>query len=119
LRQAFDVKYPGEWQDMQAEKTLAQLFQDKPSRWGLRGDPFLWEEMCGVLGEHAYPDTQEQLNLLLEQTFQRLTGRSIKEPRSVFVERYAHGGISSGHVDPQFWRDKAFPLLLERFRATE
>ena len=103
---------------MQKEKTLSQLFQDEPPRWGLRGDPYLWREMKSVLGYLAYPDTEEDFSVLLEQTYEQLTGASIKESHSVFVERYSHGGMSSGHVAQQFWLETGFPMLRERFRQT-
>ena len=104
---------------MQKRKTLSQIFQDEPSRWGLRGDPYLWNEMKTVLEDLAYPDTEEDFNTLLEQTYEKLTGRSSKESHSVFVERYSHGGMSSGHVSPQFWIEVGFPMLRARFRQTK
>src|SRR5688572_17353541 len=99
---------------MPKEKTLSQIFQEEPSRWGLRGDPYLWREMKRVLGDLEYPDTEEAFSILLEQTYEQLTGVSIKESHSVFVERYTHGGMSSGHVAPEFWTGQAFPMLRER-----
>jgi hypothetical protein len=103
---------------MQKGKTLSQLFQDEPSRWGLRGDPYLWKEMKSVLGDLPYPDTDEDFSVLLGQTYEQLTGASIKNLHSVFVERYSHGGMSSGHVAPQFWIETGFPMLRKRFRQT-
>lgn len=99
-------------------KTLSQVFQEEPSRWGLRGDPYLWQEMKTVLGDLAYPETEEEFNILLEQTYGQLTGVPIKESHSVFVERYSHGGMSSGHVAPKFWTEVGLPMLRERFRQT-
>ena len=74
--------------------------------------------MKSVLGDLAYPDTEEDFSVLLEQTYEQLTGASIKESHSVFVERYSHGGMSSGHVAQQFWLETGFPMLRERFRQT-
>lgn len=34
---------------------------------------------------------------------------------TVHVPRYDAGGMSSGHVSPEFWREVAIPLLCERF----
>jgi len=104
---------------MQRIKTLSLIFQDEPLRWGLRGDPYLWSEMKNILGELAYPNTEEDFIILLQQTFEQLTGKSIKELHSIFVERYSHGGMSSGHVSPQFWIEEGFPMLRERFRQTK
>src|SRR5690242_20372029 len=104
---------------MQKRNTLSQIFKEEPPRWGLRGDPYLWNEMKSVLEDHAYPDTEEDFNILLEQTFEKLTGGSIKVPRPVFVERYSHGGMSSGNVSTEFWIEVGFPMLRERFRQTK
>jgi hypothetical protein len=103
---------------MQADKTIAHLFQEEPTRWGLRGDPYLWREMQAALGSYVYPSTEEQLTVLLEQTYQQLTGTPLSNPDPVFVERYSHGGMSSGSVSPQFWTEQAIPLLRSRYRDT-
>jgi hypothetical protein len=103
---------------MQAAKTLASLFEDVPRRWGLRGDPHLWQEMKAILGNATYPATEEQFAALLEATYQRLTGAPLTHSDPVFVERHSHGGMSSGYVSPQFWADTAIPLLRARYRDT-
>jgi hypothetical protein len=104
---------------MSPQKTLAQIFEIEPSRWGLRGDPYLWKEMKDVLGDRAYPDTDEEILFLLEQTYEQLTGKSIKDKTPIFIERYARGGMSSGQVDAQFWSETAFPMLLAKYRETK
>ena len=103
---------------MQTAKTLASLFEDVPMRWGLRGDPHLWQEMKATLGDATYPATEEQFAALLEATYQHLTGTPLTDPDPVFVERHSHGGMSSGYVSPQFWADTAIPLLRARYRDT-
>ena len=104
---------------MQTQKTLSEIFQNEPARWGFRGDPFLWREMKGKLGDHEYPETEEQLSLLLEQTYQQLTGASLTDCQPIFIERYSHGGMSSGHVSPQFWAEQAMPMLRARYRESK
>jgi len=96
---------------MQKQKTLSLVFQNEPSRWGLRGDPYLWKEMKKLLENRTYPDTEEEFLALLEQTYEQLTGSPIKDQMfSIFIERYDHGGMSSGHVSPQFWIEIGIPL---------
>jgi hypothetical protein len=104
---------------MHLPKKLAQIFENEPSKWGLRGDPYLWREMKTVLGNRIYPDTENELAVLLEQTYEQIIGKSITEQDPIFVERYAHGGMSSGQVDPRFWIETGFPLLLARYRETK
>ena len=107
---------------MQKQKTLSPIFQNEPSRWGLRGDPYLWKEMKKRLENRTYPDTEEEFLDLLEKTYEQLTGRSIKDQPSMFsvlIERYEHGGMSSGHVSPQFWIETGIPLLRARYNETK
>jgi hypothetical protein len=77
---------------MQPAQTLARLFQDEPTQWGLRGDPYLWRDMKATLGNSMYPSTEEQFTTLLEQTYQHLTGIPLSNPDPIFVERYSSGG---------------------------
>lgn len=97
---------------------LSRLFQERPWHWGLRGDPYLWDELAATLGDHAYPETEEALVALLAQTYEQLTGAPLTAPSPVYVERYSHGGMSSGHVSPQFWGEIAVPMLRARYRDT-
>jgi len=103
---------------MQPAKTLACLFEEEPRQWRLRGDPHLWREMQVTLGSHAYPDTEERLAALLGQAYQQLTGMPLSHHEPFFIERFSHGGMSSGYVSPQFWAEIAIPLLRARYRDT-
>jgi ADP-ribosylglycohydrolase len=95
--------------------SLGGLFQDGPTRWGLRGDPHLWREMGAALAAAPLPGTDAELVALLERTFERLAGAPLSGNTPFFVEKYAHGGMSSGYVSREFWRETALPLLRSRF----
>jgi hypothetical protein len=97
------------------EKRIAILFENEPWRWGLRGDPFLWQEIVETIGKLPLPATELQFIELLNSTFDRLVGHPITHQQNVYIERYAHGGMSSGCICPEFWREKAFPLLRARY----
>lgn len=100
---------------MTATLNLSDLFKPEPAGWGFRGDPYLWEEMASALSDVPVPSTLAQLNVLLETSFASLVGSPLESlESSVSVERYSHGGISSGRVSLAFWRAKGLPLL--RFR---
>lgn len=101
---------------MQEYKKLASVFEAQPDRWGLRGDPHLWREMRDSLSDQAYPPTEEEFTVLLEQTYKRLVGAPLGNREAIFVDRYSHGGMSSGYVSPQFWAETAIPLLQIRYR---
>lgn len=99
---------------MERHSTVATLFQDEPQRWGLRGDPYLWREMRRDFEGIECPTTSESLTSLIEGAFEELTGFPISHAAPFYVEKYSHGGMSSGYVDPKFWRETAVPLLQGR-----
>jgi hypothetical protein len=92
----------------------AAVFREEPLRWGLRGDPWLWRELASRFEDVACPATADALTVLVEESFAELTGFPISHPDPIYVERYSHGGMSSGYVSPVWWRESALPLLLAR-----
>lgn len=93
---------------------IAELMRDRPHSWGLRGDPFLWDEMERLLAGVAVPEDRSALHQLLKESFERLAGVPLASQDAQFVSRYAAGGLSSGEVSPCFWRTSAIPTLLTR-----
>ncbi len=97
---------------------LGDLFFREPDEWGLRGDPYLWAEMRSFLADRPLPSSREELSDAVTSAFQELTGHPLVATRDSFaIERFAHGGMSSGHIDPAWWRSKALPLLSARLSA--
>jgi hypothetical protein len=96
---------------------VAALFQDEPRQWGLRGDPYLWREMREHLEGVGCPATPERLASIIEEAFEELTGFPISHADPIYLEKYSHGGMSSGYVNPKFWRETAVPLLQARLSA--
>ena len=95
---------------------ISVLFLPEPLQWGLRGDPFLWRDMAQAFEGVAVPDTVEEFKQMLEAMFLRLAGQPMNtDESSVFVERYSHGGMSSGRVSYEFWERNGFALLLSRY----
>jgi hypothetical protein len=97
--------------------SLPELFHEKPIQWGLRGDPYLWQEMAEHLVHTPWPASETALTRLLTQLFEQRAGISLDNPQPVHLPRHAHGGMSSGMVSSAFWRERAIPLLVERYRA--
>ena len=97
-------------------KTIADLFQQKPWQWGLRGDPHLWQEMADHFANTPLPETAVQLEHLLMEMFEALTGQPITTETFIAVERFPRGGMSGGMVSPEFWRETAVPLLLASYQ---
>ncbi len=93
------------------------VFVEPPPRWGLRGDPFLWQELHERLLGQPMPATAEAFGRLLRAELAELCGVDLlsSRERAVRVDRYPDAGMSGGHVSPQAWRDELLPLLAARF----
>lgn len=100
---------------MKQPETFDDIFEPRPKTWGLRGDPYLWDDMSLSLGLTPLPRSFSDFALQIETLFEGFTGAKISDRGNVFVKRYSHGGMSSGYISLEFWQRKGFPLLLERF----
>ena len=96
-------------------QTLSQLFAKRPRQWNLRGDPWLWEDLEQYVDAAKQPASADEFVAWLESEFERLIGVPISHSEIVFVKKYAHGGMSSGCVNPKFWRETLLPMLRQRF----
>lgn len=97
------------------KKSISIIFKPKPEFWGLRGDPYLWDELEQVFANIPAPCSKTSFIDYFEKFFQKLTNHSFNtEAESIFVEKYARGGMSSGQISMEFWRKKALLLLLNR-----
>ena len=99
-------------------KTIASLFSTVGVRWGLRGDPYLWEEMRVYFEKVPLPETAVNLQTLIAQAYTTLIGHpfpTADDHTFIPIKRFDHGGMSSGLISPDFWRDNAIPKLIARF----
>jgi hypothetical protein len=102
--------------EQETKKNVGNLFQPWEKRWGLRGDPFLWDEMSKYLAKEPLPASASQLMELLEKSFALLVGCPISYPLpSVYVDRFDCGGLSGGHICFEFWREEVLPELHSRY----
>ncbi len=94
---------------------LSRIFQDRPRTWGLRGDPYFWDylekraENMGILS----PD---ELEKWIKEEYFSLSGKVLTDKYMDFavIEQFAHGGMSSGGVDNEWWMNEGIPLLKSR-----
>lgn len=100
---------------MRRLKYIGDLFEEEPDQYGLRGDTYLWQEMRTHFSEVQLPKNASGLKQQVEQAFLLLTGQPMSGTESLRVERFAHGGISSGRISRTFWRERALPLLKGRW----
>jgi hypothetical protein len=95
---------------------IFEIFENEPIQWGLRGDPYLWREMKEHLREVEMPESMNKLKVILEKTYEELTNHPLSFQDDFIVERFKHGGMSSGGISPRFWINKGIPLLLKRHK---
>lgn len=95
--------------------SLGSLFEQKPLSWGLRGDPGLWAELEARFAQTPLPASFAELWRSLEAAFQDIVGQPLTAGEFVYVKRFDKGGMSNGHVHPETWATKLFPLVSERF----
>jgi hypothetical protein len=101
---------------MESNRLVNDIFDTKPSQWGLRGDHFLWEEMRRFVLTLQLPNTADEFRELLIQIFTEFTGEPPQKGKDFFVEEFDKGGMSSGYVSSDFWVEKGFPLLSQGFK---
>ena len=95
---------------------VSMIFEEKPKQWGLRGDPYLWEEMRKEFATIPITISLEEFTKEFKDVFEKLTGTPLTSGGRIFLSKYAQGGISSGRICGEFWIVKALPLLLERLK---
>lgn len=93
---------------------LQQLFHPNPGQWGLRGDPYLWQELEHVFATLQIPRNLDSVEALLQCLYVNLVGESPLPGSRPFIARYEGGGMSSGYISADFWLEVGFPLLKSR-----
>ncbi len=98
---------------------MANLFDPEPETWGLRGDPYLWRALRQHLSETNIPASADRVASLLYTAFGELTGLDLISgtASSAYRAQYAHGGMSSGMISLDTWRQQLMPILVERART--
>lgn len=92
---------------------LSAVFEEKPEVWGLRGDPYFWDFLKDLAKdiETLAPD---ELEGWVRAAHFAVSGKVLSPTSMVRVERFAHGGMSSGGVDGAWWTETGIPLLKSR-----
>jgi hypothetical protein len=99
-----------------AAAKMAGLFDPEPETWGRRGDPYLWRALREHLSETGVPASAGEVVSLLHAAFGELAGLDLVSGAAspVYRARYAHGGMSSGMISVDTWRQRLIPMLAER-----
>ena len=97
---------------------LSIIFEEKPGRWGFRGDPYFWDHLKG-LAEDMDIISPDELEAWIKEEYLSLSGKILSDRYGDFavIKEFAHGGMSSGGVDNLWWVDTGIPLLKSRLAA--
>lgn len=99
-------------------KTVHTIFVNKPTTWGLRGDPHLWDAMEQKLSNNLLPENSFVMLNMLKDTFKFFVEQNLDEVGvdKVFVPQFKSGeGHSDGYVSLTVWRDKLIPYLMQQY----
>ena len=97
---------------------LSKIFEEKPERWGLRGDPYFWAYLK-ERAEKMELISPDELENWIKEEYRSLSGKALTGEYMDFavVEAFAHGGMSSGGVDNTWWTEEGIPMLKSRLAA--
>ena len=98
---------------------FSAVFDDRPQSWGLRGDPYCWEELRESFVGTALPLSADGVVEQVCRRFEEMTGVPLTYDARPYVERYAHGGMSSGYVSGLFWIGRGLARLLRNYERVD
>jgi hypothetical protein len=96
------------------------LLRIKPETFGARGDTYLWDDIEAYFGNDELPMLWAEFVASIYTAFEELTGKTVFVDKWFHVEKYAHGGMSSGFVEPNYWREggNGMEFLRGRYEKT-
>ena len=95
---------------------LSELFQERSSQFGLRGDEYFWNYLETFFSNIEFPYSETRLVDDIYQLFANVSGEPLRKDASPYVDQFAHGGMSSGRLSGEFWIEHGIPLILRRYR---
>ena len=102
---------------MNKKKYVSEIFNDKPGKWGLRGDQHFWNVLKEYYSNIELPYSAEKLEYDIHKLFFKYTGKDIKSEDMAAAPELNHGGMSGGLISCNFWINKGIPLLKERLNS--
>ncbi len=94
---------------------LSRIFEERPERWGFRGDPYFWAYLQ-ERAENMEMISPDELERWIKKEYLSLSGKVMTDKYMDFavIGQFAHGGMSSGGVDNRWWMNEGIPLLKSR-----
>lgn len=109
------ISIPKKTERRTGKMKLSAIFEEKPERWGFRGDPYFWDHLK-ERAENMYILSPDELEQWIKEEYLSLSGKPLTDEYMDFavIKQFAHGGMSSGGVDNRWWMRKGIPLLKSR-----
>ena len=101
------------------EKDLSVIFEKKLEQWGMRGDPFMWDELQEKCVGESLDIDEDGVVVMVSDYFKAVTGKALTYDADAYIERFAHGGMSSGQVCGMFWLSRGIPLLIDNLKRVK
>ena len=93
------------------------LLSEKPDSWGLRGDPYLWDDLFEESKNVKIPNDRHEVINTFKNIFEEVTEEEYPLKEDVLIEKYKHGGMSQGIISSEFWNKTVIEIILKRFKA--
>lgn len=87
-------------------------------QWGLRGDPYLWNELKESFEDVPVPESVTDFEKILMAAFNTLIsdGVAFGSEKRLHIDRYPRKGMSGGFISIEWWQEEGLPLLKNRFQ---
>ena len=77
---------------MNKKRYVSEIFNEKPKKWGLRGDLYFGNALQEYYSNIELPYSPEQLEMDIHKLFLEYTGQDIKSAEMTNASKLNHGG---------------------------
>ena len=97
---------------------ISDIFSKRPNSWGLRGDPFFWEDLKDEFAFFDISMTEQELSDKVYEIFKQKTQVDLTEAAIGYAEEYYKlgYGMSNGCLSGDWIINECIPMLQERLR---
>jgi len=97
---------------------IKDIFEDEPSKWGLRGDPYMWRELEKLLFGITKNLNQIEFEAELEKQFYSFINREGKRKSNdtIWFESFPQLGMSGGSISVAWWQEIGLPLIKRKYK---